>query len=77
LIEINATPATLRDAHHSIWEVGMTVQDTMVVVFVVCVFAVFGILLGFASWDETRRMRKLGRTSPHVTKTAEREEVRH
>jgi len=55
----------------------MTVQDTMVVVFVVCVFAVFGILLGFASWDETRRMRKLGRTSPHVTKTAEREEVRH
>lgn len=55
----------------------MTVQDIEVVTFVVCVFLVFGITLGFASWDETRRMRKLRTVLPQEMKTPQREKVRN
>ncbi len=55
----------------------MTVQDMTVVVFVVSTFAVFALMLGFASWDETRRMREIRGSSPAETKTAEREKVHH
>jgi hypothetical protein len=77
LIEINAMRVCLRDARLEKWEAGMTGQDMAVVVFVVSVFTIFGLLIGFASWDETRRMRKLGGALPHSTKTAEHEAVRH
>ena len=36
----------------------MQVQDIAIVVLVVSTFCVFGSILGFASWEETRRSRK-------------------
>ena len=53
----------------------MTVQDITLLVFFVSVFLVFGITLAFASWDETRRMQKLGGASPRELKPAGRERV--
>jgi cytochrome c oxidase assembly factor CtaG len=53
----------------------MTVQDIMLLVFFVSVFLVFGITLGFASWDETRRMQRLGDALPGQPKPADRERV--
>jgi hypothetical protein len=77
LIQINAPGAGLRNIQTSNMEDGMTVQDIEVVTFVVCVFLVFGITLGFASWDETRRMRKLRTVLPQEMKTPQREKVRN
>jgi len=53
----------------------MTVQDIMLLVFFVSVFLVFGITLAFASWDETRRMQKLGSALPREMNPASRERV--
>jgi cytochrome c oxidase assembly factor CtaG len=53
----------------------MMVQDIMLLVFFVSVFLVFGITLGFASWDETRRMRKIHSALSQQAKFAERGRV--
>ena len=42
----------------------MLPQDIVIVSFVVSVFAVFAAALGFASWDETRRMRAIAKSRP-------------
>ena len=55
----------------------MQAQDITVVVFVVCVFLIFGIVLGFASWDETRRMRKIRSALPQTMNPVEREKLHH
>lgn len=36
----------------------MPVHDLQVVVFIVGAFALFGGMLGWASWDESRRARR-------------------
>jgi hypothetical protein len=55
----------------------MAVQDIEIVTFVVGVFLIFGITLGFASWDETRRMRNLRTVAPREAKTPGTEKVRN
>jgi cytochrome c oxidase assembly factor CtaG len=55
----------------------MTAQNIMLLVFFVSVFLVFGITLGFASWDETRSMRKIRSALPQEAKFAERERVQN
>jgi hypothetical protein len=44
-------------------EGSMTVNDIVVVAFVVSVFSAFGLILGWASWTETRAAKKNLKTS--------------
>lgn len=37
----------------------MTTQDTITVALILTAFIAFGLVLGFVSWDETRRTRRL------------------
>jgi hypothetical protein len=57
LIEINAGSPAICDSFRN-WEVIMAVQDIVFLVFVVSAFSLFGGVLGFASWSESRRTRK-------------------
>lgn len=41
------------------WEVAMTTQDMITVALILTAFIAFGLVLGFVSWDETRRTRRL------------------
>jgi len=75
LIEINAPCTPLHHIQPENMEVRMTAQDIMLLVFFVSVFLVFGITLGFASWDETRRMQKLGSALHREPKPAGRKRV--
>jgi hypothetical protein len=59
LIEINASGAKSCDVFETrMLEMQMTIQDIMVVALAVGAFSVFGVTLGFASWDESRRGRR-------------------
>jgi len=36
----------------------MSIRDLEVVIFIVCAFSLFGSMLAWASWDESRRARR-------------------
>jgi hypothetical protein len=57
LIDIKAHNATTSQLAQD-KEIQMAIHDLEVVVFIVGAFALFGGMLGWASWDESRRARR-------------------